>query len=331
MKILYIYRNKTLGFSIANVFTPIEEEMKKHADVDSFYLPAAGAKPWHLWKNVKAACQKADSQPYDVIHITGSVDYLVWFLRRKHKIVVTVHDLGFFINHKVTPRTVLLYLFWIYVLKYANKVTCISRKTSNEVLRLVKLSPSQLCTIDNPVSPIFRHKAKAFNVACPIILHIGTKPNKNLNNTILALRDFPCHLRIIGTLDSNIKALLDIYKISYSQAVNLTNEEVVREYENCDIVNFPSLDEGFGMPIIEGQAVGRVVVTSDLPPMNEIVGSSAVLVNPTNVRSILEGYKKAIAQHENIIYSGLENVKQYSVAKIAKEYYNVYKEVAQCK
>ena len=330
MRILYIYRNKSLGFSIANVFNPIEEEMKKYAEVDSFYLPVAGAMPWHIWHNVRAACKKADSQPYDLIHITGSEYYLTPFLSRKYKVVVTVHDLGFFTNHKVTPRTFLLYLCWIRVLKYADRVTCISRNTQEEVTKMVRLTSAQICTINNPLAKIFKYKTNEFNADSPIVLHIGTKPNKNLNNTILALRNFPCRLRIIGKIDEATRTLLDIYKIDYSNVFNLANEEIVREYENCDIVNFPSLYERFGMPIIEGQAVGRIVITSDLPPMNEIAGSSAVLVDPVDPLSILDGYKEAIANPKTYIKAGLKNVKRFSIEKITMEYYNLYKEVTLC-
>lgn len=330
MKVLYIYRNKSLGYSIANVFNPIEEEMKRHVEVDSYYLPVAGAKPWHLWRNVKAVFRKVASQHYDIIHITGGEYYLTPFLSRKHKVVVTVHDLGFFTNHKATPRTFLLYLCWIRVLRYADRVTCISRKTQEEVTKMVRLPSARICTINNPLARIFKYKAKEFNADSPIVLHIGTKPNKNLNNTVLALRNFPCTLRIIGKIDKNMKALLDIYEINYSNVFNLTNEEIVNEYENCDIVSFPSLYEGFGMPIIEGQAIGRVVVTSDLSPMNEIAGNSAVLVNPSDVHSILNGYKEAVTNHEKYIRAGLENIKRFSVETIAEEYFSLYKEVMLC-
>ena len=132
MKILYIYRNKSLGFSIAKVFHTIELEMKRYAEVDSFYLPIAGAKPWSLWKNIQAAYKKANSQPYDIIHITGSEHYLIPFLSYRHKIIVTVHDLGFFTNEKKSLRTFYLYLLWIKTLKYANIITCVSKKTEKE-------------------------------------------------------------------------------------------------------------------------------------------------------------------------------------------------------
>lgn len=328
MKILYIYRNEKQGFSIKNVFNPIEDRMRKYAEVESFYLPEPGAKIGQLWRNIKAVCEKVNSRSYDIIHITGDVHYLIWFLYRKHRVVVTVHDLFFFTKHRLNLRTLILYWGWIYVLKYADKVTCVSQKTQDEVMRRVVLSPSQVCVIHNPLAEYFSYLHKPFNSKSPVILHIGTKPNKNLGNTILALKNYPCQLRIIGKVNKNEETLLDDYDIKYSCVKNLTNEEMLKEYRDCDIVNFPSFFEGFGMPIIEGQAVGRVVVTSALSPMVEVANDAAVFVNPAEPSSLLGGYKKAIAQYDYYVRRGQENIRRFSVERIAKMYYDVYNEIA---
>lgn len=327
MKVLYIYRNNSLGFSIAKVFHPIEEEMRKYAEVDSVYLPEPGAKPWQLWRNIKAAKLAVAANDYDVVHITGGEYYLIPYLKGHHKLIVTVHDLGFFTNFRLTLRTLMLYWLWIKPLRKADCVTCISEKTMEEVKKYVHFAPGQICTIHNPVGKEFRYKPKEFNAACPVVLQIGTRPHKNLNNTILALKDFPCHLRIIGHLTKEQELLLETYHINYSSDSNLTDKEIIQEYEQCDIVNFPSLYEGFGMSVIEGQAVGRVVVTSNLSPMKEIAGNAAVLVDPTNPSSILEGYKEAVVKHVSMIKAGKENVKQFKIDVIIQEYYSTYKKI----
>ncbi len=328
MKILYIYRNSSLGFSIAKVFRPIEEEIRKYAEVvDNLYLPIAGAKPLQLWQNIKAARQAAAAKDYDIVHITGSEYYLIPFLKGKYKVVVTVHDLGFFTNFHLSPRTFMLYLLWVKPLKWADKVTCISEKTMNEVKKYINFKSGQIVTIHNSVGREFTFKAKEFNILCPMILQIGTKPNKNLNNTIIALKGFTCKLRIIGKLSKEQKDLLDIYHVNYTEASNLTDEEIVREYERCDIVNLPSFYEGFGMPIIEGQAVGRVVVTSNLSPMKEIANGSAVLVDPAVPLSILNGYKEAVERHQELIKGGLENVKQFRLETVTQKYYSLYEKI----
>ena len=294
MKILYIYRHPDMGFSIGKVFRPIEEKMKKYAEVDSIYLPVANYSPKGFWKNIRYAQKASLTKKYDIIHITGSEHYLIPFLR-KQKVVVTVHDLGFFtIIKKNFISKFFKKILFINTLAYADKVTFISEKSEKESRELVRIKSDKCIVIHNPVGEDFRFIPHTFNENCPTILHIGTLPRKNLINTIYALRGIPCKLSIIGKLnDKQLSALKDT-KVAFVNKIGLTDKEIVEEYINCDIVNFPSLYEGFGMPILEGQATGRVVVTSDCYPMKEVAGLGAVFVNPESIDSIRERYIKVI-------------------------------------
>ena len=95
-------------------------------------------------------------------------------------------------------------------------------------------------------------------------------------------------------------------------------------------MNFPSIYEGFGMPIIEGQTIGRVVITSDISPMKDVAGNGALLVNPFSVESIREAYLQIINDKDlrsRIIEKGKENAQKYAVEKIAKQYVKIYKTI----
>ena len=205
----------------------------------------------------------------------------------------------------------------------ADKIVSISEQTQNELIAYGFRS----AIIYDPVSPTFTYVNKVFNKVCPIVLHIGTNSNKNLHNTILALKGLKCFLRIVGKLSTeDLKSLHD-NDIEYSCCSNISDEELLEEYRCCDIVNFPSLYEGFGMPIIEGQATGRVVVTSNISPMKEVAGGASVLVNPHDVLSIRKGYLEAIKNSDQYIEKGLENVKRFTVSSISSQYFNLIKEL----
>ena len=98
--------------------------------------------------------------------------------------------------------------------------------------------------------------------------------------------------------------------------------------ENADIINFPSCHEGFGMPIIEGQAVGRIVVTSNIEPMISVANNGAAICDPYNIESIRNTYIRVINdfQYRNdIILKGIDNVKKYSIETVTKQYFELYK------
>lgn len=326
MNVLYIYRHPDMGYSIGKVFRPIEEKMKKHADVDSIYMPIPNYSLKGLWENIRYTLKHCKKNKYDVIHITGTEHYLLPFLRNK-KTVITVHDLGFYTNNKLNIRNILKYSLWIKTLSLASHVTFISEKSKNEALRLVSLKEGKYSVIMNPVGKEFTAQLKDINKSCPTILHIGTGSHKNIESTAIALKGFPCKLRIVGKLTDKQKFVLNLYNINYECVSNLTDEEILQEYINCDAVNFPSLYEGFGMPIIEGQSIGRPVLTSNLSPMKEVAADAAVLVDPTCPKSIRKGYETLLKDSEKYTEKGFENIKRFALSQISKEYFEIYNKI----
>lgn len=327
MKVLYIYRALGMGYSIDNVFRPIEQEMKKYCNVDCMTFDEPNYKLFSLFQNIKRVKTYMKNNPDVIIHITGTEHYLLPFLR-KYKTVVTVHDLGFYLRRKKTPKLAMKKLLWINSLKYADIVTFISDKSLEESNNLVKFAPGQTRVVLNPVNSLFKPREEfQFNNEQPTLLQIGTKENKNLPRVISAIDGLSCKLRIIGSLSDEYKWLLEQHNITYSQDKDISNDQMVEEYQMCDIVIFASEYEGFGMPIIEGQAAGKAVVTSNVSPMKEIAAGSCSLVDPTDVKSIRTGILEAIFNHKKYESLGALNVKKYTVENKAKEYFKIYCEL----
>lgn len=326
MRVLYIYRNDSMGYSIGRVFRPVELAMQQYAEVDSLYMPRHGYSLGALLQNIKCARKKVKSKSYDIIHITGQEHYLIPFLP-KDKLIVTVHDLGFIRQEKgISGR--IKHLLFVDSLSLAKIVTCISTKTLREVCNFCHMREGQIRVINNCVDPKIEYRPKSINKENPTILHIGTKSNKNLIRTIDALYGMKCRLRIVGLLDCEQKAKLASSGIEYSVVWNLSDQELHQEIYDCDIMSFPSLYEGFGMPIIEAQAAGRIVVTSDLSPMKEVAGTGAILVNPESVVSIAEGYSRALSEAKDWVEKGKTNANRFEVAVITQQYLSVYHELS---
>lgn len=325
MKILYIYRHPKLGYSIGKVFHPIEKNMQNYAEVDSVYLPVPNYSFKGLCENISCVLRQIKKNKYDIIHITGTEHYLLPFLW-KQCVVLTIHDLGHYLSLKGIRKFV-FYLLYILPIRNANKIVCISNYAKEELYKSIKCNSNKVSIIPDVVSDEFAKKSKLVDFDIPKILHIGTRPHKNLERTIEAIKGIKCKMVIVGKISDEIRTKLQINNIQYVNKMNLSDEEILQEYIDADIVNFPSCHEGFGMPIIESQAIGRVVITSDMEPMKSVAGKGAVLCNPFDVSSIRKAYLDVIQNSElryNLINEGFENVKKYRVQTICNQYFNLY-------
>lgn len=330
MNVLYIYRSPKMGISIDNVFRPIEGEIKQKCNATDITFNNTNYSIINLIKNIISVKRFLQENETTIIHITGTEYYLLPFLK-KYKTVATVHDLGFINIMKPGIKKRLKYLLFIKPLVLATKVTFISEKSFHEAESLLSLKNNNCCVIANPVNCGFSVNVDwKFNQEYPRILQVGTKiNNKNLERTACALVGVPCHFRIIGPLAEERKTYLNELGLDYSNCCNLTGEQIIEEYKNCDMVTFASLYEGFGMPIIEGQACGKPVLTSNISPMIEVAAGSCVLVNPNDERDIRRGIIEVIENHKKYEELALVNVKRFSVDKISQEYFEVYKAISE--
>lgn len=325
--ITFFHRNHKCGYSIYKVFKTIENELKsQNQEIEEYFMPSQYSMPWDIIRNSIFTFKHRNTK--GINHISGHIHDVTLGLIGC-KTVLTIHDLVFIDNVKNPIKKIYKWLFWLYIpVKLADKVICISNETKRKVLKHIKTD--KITVIYNPIDPTFKYVPKAFNQECPTILHIGTFWNKNLERTIEALEGINCHLRVIGEIDNRILQLLQEKKIQFSNVKGLSDEEIRQEYINCDIVNFPSIYEGFGMPVIEGQQTGRVIITSAIEPIKEIANDGAYFINPYNVDDLRTAYLEIIKNQtlrNDLIEKGLHNVKRFSAKEIATQYIDVYKNI----
>jgi glycosyltransferase involved in cell wall biosynthesis len=326
LKLQLIYRNK--GYSIERVFEALIDDFEKQFDVEKLYVKKKSFWPAEIIYNIVYCFFKKSN---GINHITGDVHYCA-LLMPKRNTVLTIHD-TVSLNYNQLPKIqkkIIYYLWYYFPLKKLKYITCISNETKNSLLQIFPWLKQKIVVIYNPIDKDYKFIEKKFDKNEPVILHIGTKPNKNLERTILAISSLKCHFRIIGKLSEKQIALLKENSINFSNRFNLTDEEIVAEYKNCDIVSFPTLFEGFGMPVIEGQKTGRIVLTSNIEPLKEIAGEGAVFVNPYDVDSIRESFTSIIFNdtlRDEKIKQGIKNVERFSKDVISAQYIRLYQEM----
>lgn len=324
-KILYIERKFWEFVSVEKVFRIIAENLNKEKFEFTFTQLPFGNSFTEIIKNL-LFFRKAEAEIY---HITGHIHYISLILPRK-RTVLTIHDLGFLHTRKGFRRLILKKIFLDFPIKKLKYVTAISETTKSEIIKFTNCDEQKIRIIENPLRRFTGIKKKSFNSDCPIILQVGTAPNKNLKNLIEALNGITCKLRIIGKLDAPMLNCLNENNINYSNVFDLNDDEMEQEYCNADIVAFCSTFEGFGLPIIEGQANKTPVITSNLNPMKEVAGNAACLVNPFECKDIREGIIKIIEDDEyrnNLIALGIKNVRRFEPSKIVGTYEALYQEI----
>lgn len=283
-----------------------------------------------FWPRLRDAWAALSAQG-DVNHVTGDTHYLTYFLDRQ-RTVLTVHDLVTIERSHGLKRLVFWFFwFWLPVMR-SRVVITVSEATRQALLHTVKCAPEKVVTIHNPVSAEFQPVEKIFNMACPRILQVGTKTNKNLCRVVEALAGIRCKLVIIGPLSAELEGLLKNYGIDHENHIGLSRQALLDQYIQADMLIFASTYEGFGLPIVEANAVGRPVVTSHLSPMTEIAGDAACLVDPYDVKAIRAGVERIINDsfyRDNLVTSGHKNFHRFSPAVVAEQYAAIYRKIAQ--
>ena len=245
--------------------------------------------------------------------------------------ILTILDCGMLSRKKGLAKTIVKWLYLSAPVKKAKIITAISEATKQEIIENTGCRAEDIRVIPVAINEQYQPMPKEFNSGNPVILHIGTKYNKNLPRLIEALKGISCHLSIIGKLSEEQLSALNENKIVYSNEYNISNERLLEKYRECDILSFVSTAEGFGMPIVEGNAVERVVVTSNISSMPEIAGNAACLVDPFNVDDIRAGILKIIGSQsyrETLINNGKVNKLRFDGDNIAEMYFDLYKEIA---
>lgn len=298
------------------------------------------------------------AREFDLVHICdhSNAPYLKYVSATPN--VITCHDvmgirsaLQHYPENPTVPSARLLRrMQWIVDgLKSAKCVICISRKTEEELLTLLERRPPLQRVIHHSLN--WNYQKMSVEEAAPILHKLGLAPkaryllhvggNQWYKNRLGVLRIFK-ELRKVPsfqgvTLVMAGKSWTPEMRAFVSQEalqgvielVSPSNEQVQALYSGAQALLFPSFHEGFGWPILEAQACGCPVITSNRDPMREIAGAGAVLIDPADPVSAATEIALRLRNQDQLVKDGFVNISRFSKDAMINSYLETYEEVLQ--
>ncbi len=307
-------------------------------------------KPQKLWTKIALPLRLLfNPQKLDLFYSPGH--YLPAF--SKIKLIPTIHDIGYLqYQDQFTKKDLYQLINWTQSsLKQASHIIAVSEFTKKELQKEYKIPPQKISIVYNGInSPQkitntdIQQTLRKFKINHPYFLALGTlKPNKNYPFLIESFSNF---LKLSNTKALSYQLVIagkkgwlfdDIQKVL--KKLKIKNEVIFTDYisekeKDCLYSQaisliIPSTYEGFGIPAIEAQIRHCPVIASNIPPLSEVLGDSALFIDPKKTKTLTDAFKKITqkAIREKLIKSGLVNASRFTWDNSAKQLISVFNQV----
>jgi glycosyltransferase involved in cell wall biosynthesis len=215
-------------------------------------------------------------------------------------------------------------------------IIAVSQFTASQVEQLLKIDPARIRVIRHGVRPAPRVLTSIARE--PLILFVGAiQRRKNIVRLVDAFEGVAAGWKLVLAGSFGFGAEEALQRIERSPRKGdievpgyVTEQDLETLYQRASVFAFPSLDEGFGMPVLDAMARGVPVLTSNVSAMPEVAGRAALLVDPADIASIAEGLRKLTedaALRAEFAQKGLERSGEFSWEKAVRATCAVYQEL----
>lgn len=263
------------------------------------------------------------------------------------KTVLTVHDL-IFLRFPQFYGAVNVFIYkkkLEYACKVADKIVAISTQTKDDLIDFLKVDPNKIEVIYQSCNSVYQQKIDKeefqsikvkYNLPDRYLLYVGTiEERKNLLNIVKALKEkkIEIPLVVVGRKTEYFHKSVKPYLVENRMdniifPEKVKNDELPAIYQNALCFVYPSIFEGFGIPILEALTSGIPVITSKGSCFEETGGLGSIYINPQNHNEIGEAILKIIENQElrsDLTRHGIEHAKQFLPEVIADKFINLYK------
>lgn len=245
-------------------------------------------------------------------------------LFRINESIITIHDL---IPLKFPKQNKLQYLFFRFYLpkliKASKAIFTVSNYSKNEIIKYYDVVEEKMYVIPYPINlEFFKPGSPNFLPSSNFLLVVGaTFPHKNVEEIIINHKFWVnnYYLKILSPSKSYKRKLLKLVKrFSIMNKVKfidyLSKDELLKNYQKCSALIYPSLEEGFGIPPLEAMACGKPIIVSDIPVHKENLGEIPFFISPGKIKTWEEAFSNLHNKNlvETKINQGLKHIKKYN-------------------
>jgi len=281
----------------------------------------------------------------DLIHDpTGCAPLLLTGARR----VVTIHDVIPFVYPETSTRLDwLIYRIWLpRIVQRLDAIITLSEQSKRDILHYLPVKPEKITVIPAAASvryhrmdgPQIEQALSRYGIRFPYILYVGAiQARKNLTRLLEAYAQVrqwspKWKLVIVGAPHWKYGPVFEaLERLQLTANVHFTGyaaeSDLPALYNGASLFVFPSLYEGFGLPVLEAMACGAPVITSNCSSLPEVAGDAAILVNPTDTGELAFAIRQVLEQQDlalNMQQNGIARAQQFSWEHTATRTREVY-------
>lgn len=259
------------------------------------------------------------------------------------KIVTTVHDFSFILYRDFHPKERIEYIekYFFNNLDRSDMIITGSEYTKREILKYTKFKEDKIVVIyhgiDHNLFKVYQKIELGFNLPSKFILSVGSiEPRKNLLRLLKAYQGLPLEIKdeyklllvgFSGWENSEIISLIKELEEYVQYLGFISDEELAQVYNLATLFVYPSLYEGFGLPVLEAMACGTAVVSSGLSSLPEVGGDAPLYCDPYSITDIQEKIVSTLAdssKRDSMVEKGLAQAQKFSWQKSAQEHKRVF-------
>jgi len=299
--------------------------------------------PWaRLGWELSRVCRNEQA---DILHVTYAGPF-----GAPCPMVVTIHDVAYKVSPEwFSPRDRMVLSAGIAMTKNrASRIITVSEHARSEIIRHLSVDRARIDVTLEAAAPMFSRLAvpptaadllSRFGLRGPYVLAVGNlQPRKNLLRLVEAfaslIQQTPLdhQLVLVGKSqwrESDVHACIHHYKLTDRVVFTgyINDDDLVDLFNAADVFAYPSLYEGFGLPVIEAMACGAPVLTSNVTSIPEVAGDAAILIDPRDTAAIADGLKRMLtdaALRHALREKGLARSASFSWASCARATFASY-------